>query len=39
MSDAYYGVTRALRDIFEMWQLQVDSIDMADCRSGESNSA
>ncbi|MFL6515896.1 MAG: trans-sulfuration enzyme family protein [Chthoniobacterales bacterium] len=28
--DAYYGVTRVLRDIFERWQLEVDSIDMTD---------
>jgi cystathionine gamma-synthase len=29
-ADAYYGVTRLLRDIYQKWQLQVDSIDMAD---------
>jgi cystathionine gamma-synthase len=28
--DAYYGVTRVLRDIFERWELEVDSIDMSD---------
>jgi cystathionine gamma-synthase len=29
-ADAYYGVTRILRDIFQRWELEVDSIDMSD---------
>lgn len=29
-ADAYYGVTRVLREVFEPWKLQVESIDMAD---------
>ena len=28
--DAYYGVTRVLRDVFQKWGLQVDFIDMSD---------
>jgi cystathionine gamma-synthase len=28
--DAYYGVTRVLRDIFEPWGLQIDFVDMTD---------
>ena len=28
--DAYYGVTRVLRDIFQKWGLQVDFVDMTD---------
>jgi cystathionine gamma-synthase len=29
-SDAYYGVTRALHDIFQQWNLKIDSVDMTD---------
>ena len=29
-ADAYYGVTRVLRDVFEQWKLEIDSIDMGD---------
>jgi cystathionine gamma-synthase len=29
-TDAYYGVTRLLRDIFQKWDLQVESVDMTD---------
>ena len=33
--DSYYGIVRALRDIFQTWDLQVDVIDMADLRAIE----
>jgi cystathionine gamma-synthase len=29
-SDAYYGFTRVLREVFEKWKLDVDYVDMAD---------
>ena len=29
-TDAYYGVTRVLHEVFDPWKLQVSSIDMAD---------
>ena len=28
--DAYYGVTRVLRDVFQKWGLQLDFVDMTD---------
>jgi len=31
--DAYYGVTRALREVFQKWGLQLDLIDMTDLRA------
>jgi cystathionine gamma-synthase len=31
--DAYYGVTRVLRDVFQKWGLQLDVIDMTDLRA------
>ena len=32
-ADAYYGVTRVLREIFQKWGLNVDFVDMADLKA------